>query len=1113
MKTVTMDGNTAACYVSYAFTEVAVIYPITPSTPMSELADEWSVSGKKNIFGTIPKVTQMQSESGVAGAVHGSLSCGALTTTYTCSQGLLLTLPNMYKIAGELLPTVFHVSARSLATHALSIFGDHQDVMACRQAGFAMLAAGSVQETADMALIAHLATLKTSVPFLHFFDGFRTSHETCKIEVLEYDEMKKLVDQQDIENFRNRALSPDHPMQKGTAQNGDTYFQNREAANSFYLSLPETVQSIMDKTAVLTGRKYRLFDYFGAEDAENIAIVLGSGGCVLEETVTAINKDKNIKCGRTGLIKVRLYRPFDVKAFCAVLPKTCKKIAVLDRTKESGSIGEPLYLDVCAALKESGLAHIQVVGGRYGLGSKEFTPSMCLAVFENLASEMPKNHFTVGIVDDVTHTSIQPSAPLILPHKDRVECVFYGLGSDGTVGANKNSVKLIGAHTDLYVQAYFCYDSKKSGGVTVSHLRFGKTPILSPYLVQSADFVACHNPSYLTKYDMLSKIKDGGIFLLNCPWQDQTAFNAHLPATLKQTIAKKRLSFYVIDATKIANEVGLNGRTSTVMQAAFFFLNPTLLPYEQAISLLKMQLKEKFAKKGEKVVEMNVLAVEKAAAAVQKIEYPPEWEYTQEGAPLLPLPENEYFREFIHPILSLRGDELPVSSFQPDGRAPTGTTRFERRGVAYLLPQWIPENCIQCNQCSFVCPHACIRPFVADKNAFTADMPPSFITKPAVGVPNAQFRIQVSAHDCLGCGVCANTCPAKEKALVMCPAIDLMPEQGKNWEYAQTLPQADTNAFKPTTVKGSQFRQPLFEFSYACSGCGETPYIKVLTQLFGEKMIIANATGCSSIYGGSSPTCPYTVNKNGCGPAWANSLFEDNAEFGYGMRLAIEAGQVRDEHKKFPSVWIIGGDGWAYDIGFGGLDHVLASDTNVNVLVLDSEVYSNTGGQTSKATPLGAVARFSAGGKRHKKKDLGLMAMTYGHVYVAQVSMGANKQQFLNALTEAEAYNGPSLILAYSPCIAHGVNMSKSMDEERDAVECGYWPLYRFHPDKKKNGENPFTLDSKPPTRDFKEFLLGENRFAVLKKNNPELADKLFTQAETYCQEKFAFLQRLANGL
>ena len=1088
-----MDGNVAASYVSYAFSELAVIYPITPSSPMAEQADEWANAHKTNLFGNVPKVVQMQSESGVAGAMHGALTCGALATTYTCSQGLLLMLPDMYKIAGELLPTVFHVSARALATHALSIFGDHQDVMAARNTGFALLASSSVQEAHDLAIVAHLATLKTSVPFLHFFDGFRTSHEINKIEILEHDQLRSLLDAKEIEAFKMRALSPDRPTARGTTQNPDIYFQNREAANGHYLATPAAVQEIMEKVGAITGRVYHSFDYFGDEQAESVAVMMGSGASTMEETVeTLCSAGKKV-----GLIKVRLYRPFDSNALISALPKTCKKIVVLDRTKEAGALGEPLYLDVCAALQEHGLKDMEVFGGRYGLGSKEFTPAMCLAAFKNVESENPKNHFTLGICDDLTHTSLDFSEPLFTA-SHHTSCKFYGLGSDGTVGANKNSIKIIGDHTDLFVQGYFCYDSRKSGGTTVSHLRYGKTPIRSAYLIDQADFIACHNPSYLTRYDMLSDLKVGGTVLLNYPYVTENELDAYLPAPFKRELAQKQARLFVIDATKIANEVGLQGRTSTIMQAAFFYLNPAILPYDTAISYMKEALRNTFAKKGEAVVQKNFAALDQTKTGLKQIAYPRSWAEATDGKPMLDRPKDEYFQSFILPILSLKGDDLPVSAFRPDGEVPTATTRLEKHGVPYLLPQWIPENCIQCNQCSFVCPHACIRPFVFDEQTQT---PESFVTKPAVGLKNVKFRVQVSPHDCMGCGVCADTCPAKEKALVMRPATELMPKEGRNWEFAEPTKQADTSVFKRNTVKGSQFYKPLFEFSYACSGCGETPYIKVLTQLFGEKTLIANATGCSSIYGGSAPTCPYAKNADGKGPAWANSLFEDNAEFGYGMWLAQQ-----NEEK---SVWIIGGDGWAYDIGYGGLDHVLASGANVNVLVLDSEVYSNTGGQCSKATPLGAIARFAAGGKEKRKKNLALMAMTYQSVYVAQVSMGANKQQFLTALTEAKQYKGPSLIIAYSPCIAHGATMRKCMDEEKHAVESGYWHLFRYNPESEK----PFMLDSKDPTIAFTDFLAGENRFASLMHSNPEKANELFTRAEREAKERLEFYRKLSQML
>ena len=1117
----TMDGNGVASYVSYAFSELSFIYPITPSTPMAELADEWSAKGKKNLFGQIPKVVQMQSESGVAGAMHGALTCGALASTYTCSQGLLLMLPDMYKIAGELLPTVFHVSARALATHALSIFGDHQDVMACRSAGFAMLFSSSVQEVGDLSLVAHIATLQTSVPFMHVFDGFRTSHEYAKVELLDYDEMHKLVDKNAISAFKSRALTPDNPVARGTAQNPDVYFQNRERANPYYLSTPKAVQEVMDKVAVLTGRKYHLFDYFGAENAERVAVILGSGASTLEETVQALNGAGE----RVGLIKIRLFRPFSTADFLFAIPKTCQTLIVLDRTKEAGAQGEPLYLDVCTALKENNLTHIRVIGGRYGLGSKEFTPAMCYAVFENAKSESAKHPFTVGIHDDITNLSLDFSTPFHTSKTDCVSCVFYGLGSDGSVGANKSSIKIIGDNTDLFVQGYFCYDSRKSGGATISHLRFSPTQIQSAYLIDHADFTACHNPSYLTRYDMLSTAKENGVFLLNCAWESDEELDKRIPAPIKRQIAQKNLRFYIVNATQLASDIGLRGRTSSIMQTAFFLLNPTIMPYEKATNFLKAELREKFYKKGDEVVQMNLDAVDKTKSAVKRYDYPKDWANATTGAPLIDGAKNDYFQNFIKPILHLQGDKLPVSAFQADGSVPTGTSQFEKHGAPPSLPKWISENCIQCNQCSFVCPHACIRPVVVDE---TAQTPKDFITIPAVGIKNARFRIQVSPHDCMGCGVCAQTCPAKEKALVMRTTNDDMPCEGNNWEYAQTCKQPDLSSFKRNTVKGSQFSPPLFEFSYACSGCGETPYIKVLTQLFGEKMLIANATGCSSIYGASAPTCPYTVNRDGKGPAWANSLFEDNAEFGLGMRLASNLSRLSDDYtantantantetventdrKTDKSVWIIGGDGWAYDIGYGGLDHVLALGENVNVLVLDSEVYSNTGGQCSKSTQTGAVARFAWSGKRVKKKDLGLMAMSYGYIYVAQVALGANKQQYLNALTEAENYDGPSLIIAYSTCIAHGLNLSKSMDEQKRAVDCGYWDLYRFNPMLKAQGKNPLILDSKAPTADFKEFLLGENRFSALKKVAPNDAEILYERLEQERKEKRALLEKLS---
>ena len=1171
MKKMTIDGNTAASHVAYAFSEVAAIYPITPSSPMAEVADEWSANGRVNMFGQKLRLAEMQSEAGAAGAVHGSLVAGALTTTYTASQGLLLMIPNMYKIAGELLPTVFHVSARALAAHALNIFGDHADVMACRQTGFAMLASNSVQEVMDLALVSHLSTLKSKVPFLHFFDGFRTSHEVSKIDVIDYDEMKELVDMADIEDFRARALNPEHPVQKGTAQNSDIYFQNRETANKYYNATPAIVQEMMDKVSALTGRSYHLFDYVGAPDAENIVILMGSGADAVEETINKMNKEGH----KVGLLKVRLYRPFAIDAFVDALPKTVKKIAVLDRTKEAGSLGEPLYLDVCSALLEKGMTDIKVVGGRYGLGSKEFNPSMIYAVYKNLEQENPKNHFTVGIYDDITNTSLDFSYQYNAAPEGTVSCKFWGLGSDGTVGANKNSIKIIGDHTDMYAQGYFFYDSKKSGGITVSHLRFGNTPIQSAYLIDAADFVQCSNPSYITRYNMTGDIKENGTFLFNTSAKSAEELENVLPASVKRDIANKKINLYVIDAIKIAAELGLRGRTNTILQSAFFKV-ANIIPYDQAVEFMKKMAYKSFAKKGDAIVQMNYNAIDSAEANLIKIDVPASWANATEGAPMADVADNKYFKDIVHPILVLEGDKLPSSAFNADGSVPTGTTKYEKRGVAVNVPKWDVNKCIQCNQCAFVCPHACIRPVVL-KNG--EDKPATFETKAMVGNKDLQFRIQVSPLDCMGCGVCADICPAKEKALTMVPFGKIVEEEKVNYEFSETLEEINVSGCpgcKPTTVKGSQFAKPLFEFSGACAGCGETPYVKVVTQLFGDRMVVANATGCSSIYGGSAPTCPYTTNKEGHGPAWANSLFEDNAEFGYGMNLAYatrrsaladkiaklaevtsneevktaceewianrkSAEGSKTASKKLvdaltackangcackdladeiladkdclvkKSIWIFGGDGWAYDIGYGGLDHVLAMGEDVNVLVLDTEVYSNTGGQASKSTPTGSVAKFAAAGKRVKKKDLGMMAMSYGYVYVAQCSMGSNKQQFLNALVEAESYDGPSLVICYAPCINHGINMTKSQEEEKKAVDCGYWQLYRFNPALADEGKNPFSLDSKEPVGDYKSFLLGETRYASLMKARPELAEELFVKTEEDSKARLDKYKNLAG--
>ena len=1164
-KTVTIDGNTAAAHVAYAFSDVAAIYPITPSSPMAEVADEWGAQGRKNLFGQKVRIAEMQSEGGAAGAVHGSLAAGALTTTFTASQGLLLMIPNMYKISGEMLPGVFHVTARALAAHSLSIFGDHSDVMGARQTGFAMLASASVQEVMDLALVTHLSAIKASLPFVHFFDGFRTSHEIQKIEQIEYEDMAKLLDYDAVKRFRERALNPEHPHQSGTAQNPDIYFQGREAANIHYAKVPEIVEYYMEKVGDLTGRRYHLFDYVGAPDAERVLVIMGSGADVAEEAINYLNA----KGEKLGLIKVRLYRPFAADKFLAAIPATCKKIAVLDRTKEPGSLGEPLYLDIVDAIAEAGL-DIKCYGGRYGLGSKEFTPTMVKQVYDNLKLDEPKNHFTVGIIDDVMNTSLPEGDFVNAAPEGTICCKFFGLGSDGTVGANKNSIKIIGDHTNMFAQGYFAYDSKKSGGLTISHLRFGKTPIQSPYLIDSADFVACHNASYVTRYDVLEGIKDGGVFLLNSPWTVED-MERELPASMKQTIAKKHIRFYNMDAVKLAREVGMGNRINTIMQSAFFKL-AEIIPADEAIDYMKAAAKKSYAKKGEDVVQKNYAAIDIGVTGITEINYPEAWATATSGATAMHVSDDPYFVDFIKPILAQQGDKLPVSKLAADGYVPTGTTKYEKRGIAVEVPMWIPENCIQCNQCALVCPHASIRPFVMTEET---EAPETFVAKKATDVGDGKlFRIQVSPYDCTGCGSCVNVCPAKTKALKMAPLAEVEKVENDNWNFAMDLPTLDLPVNK-ATVKGSQFLQPMFEFSGACAGCGETPYVKLVTQLFGDRMIVANATGCSSIYGGSAPTCPYTVNKQGHGPAWANSLFEDNAEFGFGMNLATTHRRERladlirqlaegcgDEvkaicnawlenkddaegsRKAAPAVvkmveecmncgcecdeickeiydlrdllvkksqWIFGGDGWAYDIGYGGLDHVLAMDEDVNVLVMDTEVYSNTGGQSSKATPTGSVAKFAAAGKRTKKKDLGMMAMSYGYVYVAKVCMGANPAQLLKAMVEAEAYKGPSLIIAYAPCINHGIKagMSKVQDEAKRAVEAGYWPLYRYNPDLAAQGKNPFTLDSKPATGDYKEFILGENRYAALKQQFPEEAATLFARAEQEAKDKYDYYKKL----
>ena len=1162
----TMDGNTAAAYISYAFTDVAAIFPITPSSPMAEWVDENSARGLKNIFGQPVKVMEMQSEAGAAGAVHGSLQAGALTTTYTASQGLLLMIPNMYKIAGELLPSVFHVSARALATSALNIFGDHQDVMAARQTGFAMLAEGSVQEVMDLSAVAHLAALKARIPFVNFFDGFRTSHEIQKVELLQYDELKELVDMEAVEEFRRRALNPNKPVTRGTAQNPDIYFQEREAVNKFYDAVPEIVESYMKEITKLTGREYNCFDYYGAADAERVIVAMGSVTDLIEETVDYLNA----KGEKVGLIKVRLFRPFSNERLIKAMPKTVKKVAVLDRTKEPGAAGEPLYLEVKNAFY--GLENAPViVGGRFGLGSKDTVPADIVAVYENLNKEDAKNGFTLSIVDDVTNTSLEAVGDIDATPEGTKACKFWGLGSDGTVGANKSAIKIIGDHTDMYAQGYFAYDSKKSGGVTISHLRFGKQPIKSPYLINKADFVACHNQSYVNKYFVLDGLKKNGTFLLNTIWTAEEVAE-HLPASYKRFLAENNIKFYTLNAVKIAQEVGLGGRINMIMQSAFFKL-ANIIPVEDAVKYLKDAVVTSYGKKGEKVVNMNHAAIDKGIDAIVEITVPAEWANAKdEVVEAKEVPA--FIKNIVEPMNRLEGDKLPVSAFNgmEDGTFEPGTAAYEKRGIGINIPEWIADNCIQCNQCAYVCPHATIRPFLlTEEEAKNAPASTKLVAAKALKTEEPmQFTMAVSTLDCTGCGNCAQVCPAKEKALVMKPQ-HTQEDQIEAWDYCVNDVAPKKNPMNKNTVKGSQFEQPLFEFSGACAGCGETPYAKLITQLFGDRMMIANATGCSSIWGGSAPSTPYTTNHNGHGPAWANSLFEDNAEFGLGMFLgvkairerlvdlagkAIEAGvkpeakealeawiaevdngegtrdradavvaALQGETNEFAkeilkdqdylakrSQWIFGGDGWAYDIGYGGVDHVLASGEDVNILVMDTEIYSNTGGQASKSTPTAAIAKFAAAGKRTKKKDLGMMAMSYGYVYVAQIAMGADKNQTLKAIAEAEAYKGPSLIIAYAPCISHGLKagMGNSQLEEKRAVECGYWAMYRFNPMLKETGKNPFSLDSKEPTGDFREFIMGEVRYAALAKAFPEAAEALFEKTERDAKERLENYKKLA---
>ncbi|MDR1564547.1 MAG: pyruvate:ferredoxin (flavodoxin) oxidoreductase [Oscillospiraceae bacterium] len=1190
----TMDGNTAAAHVSYAFTDVAAIYPITPSSVMADETDKYAAAGLKNLFGREVQVTEMQSEAGAAGAVHGSLAAGALTTTYTASQGLLLMIPNMYKMAGELLPSVIHVSARALASHALSIFGDHSDIYACRQIGYAMLCANSPQEVMDLGAVAHLAAIKGRVPFLHFFDGFRTSHEVQKIETWDYNDLGELLDWEAVEAYRRRSLNPEHPVLRGTAQNPDIFFQAREACNKYYDAVPALVTDYMNKINAKIGTDYKPFNYYGAPDADKVIIAMGSVCDTIEETIDFLNAQGE----KLGLVKVRLYRPFSAQLLLEALPKTVKKLAVLDRTKEPGSLGEPLYLDVIASLASNGVSNIKITSGRYGLGSKDTTPAQIIAVYRNLDAADSKARFTIGIEDDVTNLSLAIKENPNTTPAGTSSCKFWGLGADGTVGANKNSIKIIGDHTPMYAQGYFAYDSKKSGGVTVSHLRFGKTPIKSTYLINKANFVACHNPSYVDKYDMVEDIIPGGTFLLNTSW-DVSELSARLPGKMKRYIAQNKVKLFTIDATKIGVELGLGTRVNTVLQSAFFKLS-NIIPIEDAIKFMKDAATKSYSKKGDAIVKMNHDAIDRGANAVVEVKVPADWANAPDTINTAVVqgdrPELvKFVKNILNPVNAQQGDKLPVSTFveDADGTFPQGSAAYEKRGIAVTVPEWNPENCIQCNFCALVCPHAVIRP-AALTEAEAANAPKQTKTLPLTGLPEYQFGITVSTYDCTGCGACAQACPGKKgaKALTLKPIDSQVPQQ-EVFDYIGTLPEkpAVAEKFKNTTVKGSQFSQPLLEFSGACAGCGETPYAKLMTQLFGDRAYIANATGCSSIWGGSAPSTPYTVNKEGKGPAWANSLFEDNAEFGFGMTLAQNAvrGRLAEYANKLltieytyaplkaaakkwldtfnsstdnaqatkdfiaaledginvdltgtqweadwikngkkcnceacttarklladkdylakKSMWILGGDGWAYDIGFGGLDHVIASGENVNILVFDTEVYSNTGGQSSKATPIGSVAQFAAAGKGIKKKDLAQIAISYGYVYTAQIAMGADMNQTLKAFHEAESYNGPSIIIAYAPCINHGIKggMSIAQLEEKKAVQAGYWHLFRFDP----TNEQPFTLDSKAPTSSYRDFIMGEVRYNSLTRAFPERAEKLFTEAEKIAADKYAHLVKL----
>ena len=1171
----TIDGNTAAAHVAYAFTDVAAIFPITPSTTMAEVVDEWAAQGKKNIFGQTVNVVEMQSEAGAAGTFHGSLQAGALTTTFTASQGLLLMLPNMYKVAGELLPGVFHVSARAIASQALSIFGDHQDVMAARMTGCVMLAAGSVQEVADLAPVSHLSAIKGRLPFVNFFDGFRTSHEIQKVEVLDYEDYAEMLDREALKEFRSRALTPNNPVTRGTAQNSDIYFQTREASNKFYNDIIPIVEEYMAKMEEKTGRSYGLFNYYGAEDAKEIIVAMGSVTEAIEETIDELNA----RGEKYGLVKVHLFRPFSVEHLLKVIPQSVEKICVIDRTKEPGCNGEPLYLDVCSAFYGKENAP-KIVGGRYGLASKDVTPSDIKAVFDNLKKENSKNFFTVGIEDDVTFTSIPVEDELRIATPGTVRCKFWGLGSDGTVGANKQAIKIIGENTDKYVQAYFAYDSKKSGGVTMSHLRFGDTPIRSTYLIDEADYIACHVQAYVNQYDLLKGLKKGGNFVLNTIWNEEE-IERKLPAKMKRYIAENEINFYTVNATKIASEIGLGRRINMIMQSAFFKL-AEIIPQEEATEYLKASIKKAYGKKGDKVVNMNYEAVEAGMNSLVKINVPESWKTATEEAKVETKEVTDFVKNIMNPMNALEGDKLPVSAFNglEDGTFPAGTAAYEKRGVATDVPEWNMSKCIQCNQCAFVCPHACIRPVLVTDEEL-AKAPAGFETKKATGktLAGLNYRIQVSTLDCTGCNNCVDICPAPGKALEMKPLGTQVETEVANWDFSVSKEVSNKEHLTPgKTVKDSQFKQPLIEFSGACAGCGETPYIKLVTQLFGDRMMIANATGCSSIWGGSAPSTPYTKNHEGKGPAWANSLFEDNAEFGYGTFLAADqmrkkiasnmesliSMDIAEEYKEVfknwlenkdngelskvhsreveailaennieneeakvlveeikeradflvkRSQWILGGDGWAYDIGYGGLDHVLASGQDVNVLVFDTEIYSNTGGQSSKSTPAAAMAKLAASGKKTKKKDLGRMMMSYGNVYVAQVAIGADKNQVVKAMLEAEAHNGPSIIIAYSTCISHGLKkgMGFSIRNMDEAVKAGYWHLYRYNPELKEQGKNPFSLDSKEPQGSFRDFIMDQVRYSAIAKQFPEQAEELFQMTEEHARQKYAELKKLAE--